>query len=812
LGRQALRLCASAVITALPVFSATFTGGTFNFAPPPQPGVSNFTLASPATTSAGVYSNGYLIRTLWSALPLGAGTHAITWDGLTDDGDAVSPGTYTARVLIHNTTYRWLGTLGNSSSDLGQSTNIFKAHFFTHEMVAVDGKIWEAAGYNEGQRILRYWHDNDPGKLYSHGQRLRGDTAFTSVASDGTNIFYGSSGSTQGGEDGTLGNFIIAVNKDTLAEKTFSAGAARGAWASAFDYTQTTADIITGLAWQSNRLFVAHQPSNEIVVFNSDTGGYLTKFTQVASPRHVAAMSNLLAVIYVTNSTERRVALITNAVTGTPAVATNWATSEGVCVAFDPTDGLPVVVDAGTRHQVRKFDFTGAEVWAFGLNGGYLSNSPAVTSNKFAFWWTGLNGLPGFGWIAFLPDGKFWLCDPGNLRIQRWNAARTAVEAEVAYSPGDKTYCINADLNDGTRLFNGFLEYRFDPAKTFAPSNGSWELVRNWTPATNAAYTYKPGEHLGFKHIATLANGRTYGAIYDPNDGGFTLRMVELRTNFGLAFSDVLVGWEGTMQKDGAWHWQAGGSGLGSTWSVTRASLTNFDGNGFPQYDTSVSTMRGNVGATTLITKTKNASDPYWRDGAFNFNSGTRVGFQLIGGHLLQFHAGKEPSSTGYRLGTIDTNGLWVFRSLRPGNAVWADPAPFEQSNSETNIATTNLFLVNVNNYPGSMAWVQDSNIIAGNHGEYFSHSANGAQANRFHHFHTNGLFFGHLGLPSNGEINNHGIALAGAAGNSHTWQVVRNGAKLHVVHGDENTRGGPGVWEISGQDSASISNVTLIR
>ena len=51
-----------------------------------QDGTFSFTLAAPANTSAGVYKDGILIRTLWSNVPYSAGAHINTWDGKDDDG------------------------------------------------------------------------------------------------------------------------------------------------------------------------------------------------------------------------------------------------------------------------------------------------------------------------------------------------------------------------------------------------------------------------------------------------------------------------------------------------------------------------------------------------------------------------------------------------------------------------------------------------------------------------------------------------------------------------------------------------------
>src|SRR5450432_2395330 len=64
-------------------------------------------LGHAAQTSAGVYSNGTLLRTLWFNEPKNAGANTAVWDNLDDEGKPVPSGAYELRVLVHNMKYQW---------------------------------------------------------------------------------------------------------------------------------------------------------------------------------------------------------------------------------------------------------------------------------------------------------------------------------------------------------------------------------------------------------------------------------------------------------------------------------------------------------------------------------------------------------------------------------------------------------------------------------------------------------------------------------------------------------------------------------
>src|SRR5262245_18500954 len=75
-----------------------------------------YSLLSPSNTSAGVYFNGWLIKTLWSNVPTNAGSHNATWDATDDLGHLLPSGTYEVRIVSSNPKYTWMGVIGNTSA------------------------------------------------------------------------------------------------------------------------------------------------------------------------------------------------------------------------------------------------------------------------------------------------------------------------------------------------------------------------------------------------------------------------------------------------------------------------------------------------------------------------------------------------------------------------------------------------------------------------------------------------------------------------------------------------------------------------
>src|ERR1700722_13429979 len=123
----------------------------------------SFTLDEPCKTSAGVFgANGTLIRTLWSKVRYyAAGTYSAVWDGLDDNSNAVSAGTYQIKVLQHNSEYVWDGAIGNTSAELSGPT-VHRGFWPMADMAITGTNAFYVSGYNEGMYDFRSFLPTDP--------------------------------------------------------------------------------------------------------------------------------------------------------------------------------------------------------------------------------------------------------------------------------------------------------------------------------------------------------------------------------------------------------------------------------------------------------------------------------------------------------------------------------------------------------------------------------------------------------------------------------------------------------------------------
>ncbi len=96
-----------------------------------------------------------------------------------------------------------------------------------------------------------------------------------------------------------------------------------------------------------------------------------------------------------------------------------------------------------------------------------------------------LVGEPGFpAFIAFQPDGSFWVNDPGNYRVQHYTGNRTFIETIMSMGANYSTW---ADKNDNTRVGAEYLEFKIDNSQPLTGSTG-WQLVKNWGATVSADY------------------------------------------------------------------------------------------------------------------------------------------------------------------------------------------------------------------------------------------------------------------------------------------------------------------------------------
>lgn len=748
--------------------------------PPAISGTARITLPAAATTSAGVFdSSGALVYTLWSGKQLNAGTLSLEWDGRRDDGlPAIASDKYVARVIAHNVRYVWEGVIGNTSR--AASGNSVHRGFNPINDMAIDaaGHAFYVVGYNEQQNAIHRFDTSDPQSAVplAHDDYRR---LFRFAATDGTLAYFANTGvmAPQGHYMREPSTFVVALRVSDGAEYRFAAGRVEmpelpgNRWQSAIDADHVDATVRgnavegeqfrsapSGLAVQQrgDRLFVAHRQLNEIRVLDKRSGQLLERIA-VSNPGDMdVAPDDSLWVVCREN--------------GHPAIARyryrdrQWIREtlltsglvDPAAIGVSPVDGTLVVVDAGAE-QLKAFGQDGKPAWTMGREGGYSDGNPDVTLDKFWF-------SAGASYVAFQPDGSFWVGDPGNLRNLHFSAQRRYL-TQIMYLP--HTYIVAVDPADPQRVFRHFLEFRVDYSR---PLRDSWTLVRNWEPGLDKRYH---GGFAGFRSVYTLGNHRTYATLNRTDNR--KNEIVEL-TGEGVRPTGAQIELGTKMYADGSLRSQ---QVRVNSLQINSRRLKGFDAQGNPQWDAPA--LLGGVAALRK-------NDPYYHDVPLiiGMNEAT---FPITGSDVVvSFNPGP---SEGFHLGGIRLGGdRWLWR---------ASPSGTSKLDERGNIVDANgTFEAGRKvQYPGNVVTAVGRNIVAGYHGEGW----NGGQADQWLHFLDDGLFVGQFGKPVY-PANNRTDARPESAGNAFSPQLVSVNGELYLWHNDESVQAGIHRWKIAGTDS----------
>lgn len=739
----------------------------------------SFTLSSKSTTSAGVFAkDGTLIRTLWSGVPLAAGTFNRVWDGKDDRDKAVAPGSYDVRVLTSNTTYHWDGLIGNTSKANTGSTK-HKSLEEIHGMVVVGNTAYCSLGYSEGWAAAEYFKLTDSQSKSYAVQGYRVADFMHHVATDGTTLYWGS-------QDPFAKNkwFIVGTQVADNAQTKFANGRTvnltRGAsFNSTIDYLESNTAQITGVAVQKtgSYLFVAHRLMNELHVLNKTTGA-LVRTISMSAPREIFidGENNLWAI-----SGTGTVSQYDIQSDGTLSAAKLTLTGlvAPLAVAVSPDNKTVLVADGGTSQQVKAYNnSTGQSLWTLGQEGGYASNA-TVSDVKFMF--EQFTASEPLAFIAFAPDGSFWLGDSGNCRALRFGTNRTVVD-RIMFLP--KTYNSTVDSNDPTRVFAGFLEFKVDYSKPLAPNNGSWTFVRNWYGQLGRQYN---GQYRRLRFVHTLQNGRTYGFVAKTIPSNFTPQLVELPktgvlrfTGFELNTSAVQLYGDGSLRKN-----NRGQLGAPSTWTIKQ--LTGFDANNNPQWGPE---------ATIASTPNTTQDDPVFCGIDFKRRTGEVTSSNVV----VTFDATlPNEGSKFYHLGGIKAGtNKWLWRTATPTHKDYAGVYPEDGAYEIGN---------NVQ-YGGSNALVTGRHIIWGYHGEYWQ----GGQTNKYTHVYDDGLMVNTFGTTTGAQVEK--VCPPGMAGNSFAMTLITDessgGDRAYLYHNDEGFHSALHRWSISGLNSVREQTIPI--
>jgi hypothetical protein len=751
-----------------------------------------FTLASTSTTSAGVFSStGALIRTLWSNVQYSAGTYSGTWDGTQDDMSVAPSGAYTIKVLSSQVVYTWEGVIGNTSSSFTDSTTNH-AEDIAYGMAITSSFIYYCTGYNEARvSTFKASVSNPQAKttvLPSTYHYTGAVTCF--VATDGTYVYWS-------GFDAfaQTHSFVYASKTVDDTEVSFSSGATitvtnGPTYNNVIDQVTATGSTIAGLAVQTGGLgylCVSRTALGTIDVLNKTTGALLSSNT-VSTPAGLACDSaNGLWVIEGTSIVKYT---INSGGTLTATGISITGLIDPLAVAISPDGTTVLVADGGTSQQVKAFNATtGASAWTFGVAGGY-SASPAVANNKFFFHdFAEITFNSGIDWayLAFQPDGSFWVGDSGNARSQYFTAGPSPTYSNtLSWIP--TFYSAFVDQTDATRVFANALEFSINYSISLGPANGSWTLVNNWGYIFLTQYYDQFGV---LRNIVTLSNGRTYAQIRNLSLSEYEI--VELVPGSGVRLTGVFTSnLYYALAADGSLRVVVAATAVGNSDVFSEQALTGFDGSNNPQY-----------GALTTVAYSPpiTANGPAWYLAApepgVPWETTSSGVIPVLDGLVPSTSPGGVVTHAGWHLGGFSSSSAWQWRASPSTDAnyygAWPNDGAFDIGNSVLNGA--------------SQLNVLGRNIFY----QYFGEGWKSGEVNEWAHFYDDGLMVGRFGVTY--DLADPGSeGQPGMAGNAFTNDVIiaPNGI-TYAYHNDESYHGGVHRWRIDNLSTIAEQSTSII-
>ncbi|GAB4018646.1 hypothetical protein GCM10028808_53900 [Spirosoma migulaei] len=722
----------------------------------------SFVLDQAANVSAGVYdSKGILVRTLFSGIRYSAGRHRLEWDRKDDFEVPVPEGNYHIRVLSNNATYTWEGVIGNTSISF-TGAGVHRGWYPPSSLVIAGDTAFYCNMYQEGNLPLNRFLLSNPQKNLPMNLFL-GNNGIEYNATDGNNVYW-----TQfdpfykrNANPNSVKSFVFATNIKTESPVSFSAGISvkityNPTFSSTIDTSTKINDRISGIAVQKtgNYLFTTHPTRNEIHVLNKLTGALYQTIISIKEPQKIALEGdNSLWIISATN-TVQKFTVNADGTVGRNVLLSLSGLVNPIAIAVSPDKSTVTICDAGASQQVKGFSTaTGNLSWQLGTLGGYRIN-PTVSTNKFYFT-DAKGGGNQFTFIAYAPDGSFWVGDTGNSRMLHYSNSRVYLE-QVMYL--NHPYTCSFDINDSTRVFAGNLEFKVDYSKLLAPDNGSWKLVRNWGPQSGNYTLY---------NVATLGNGKTYSF---KRSSGNSWTLIELNPESGIRNTEITVPIWTVFDKAGNLYRLAKSKGV-QTWH--KRPLTGFSDNN-PVYGQEV---------TYASTPVATDKDPVY--GGSQVNPLARTS----SGQLISFDAGVADNDAKYHLGAVVIGKTsWQWRTARSTTQNYSGEFPPDGRYDTGNGMSA------AHAYGGGLALTSGKHIFWNYHGEFWK----GSQTNKWNHVYDNGLFLGQFGVtrPETMGV----ISAPGMAGNAlYPALLAINNNVIYIWHGDENDHSGLHRWKVTG-------------
>lgn len=730
----------------------------------PPTATDEYTLKVGSTTSAGVYQNNKLFRTLWSNEYRSAGTYKIVWDKKGDNGQLIV-GEYEVQVLSHNMKYTWTANIGNNSRvDTGQHK--IRGLATPYSAVECGNFIYFAKGHSEGNSPIFKVKKGDVNYNIPVRESGCGDhdmhTEFS--ATDGVRIYFAGYDAWSGywnpnnpptDTNSRVTSLIYAINLSDDKDYIFTNGkTTKGSLAQCNTYS--AAGLIyddkamkpTGLAVMTNGNYIysTHLGKAQIRCYNKLSGAQIGIYN-IALGKITIEGNYLYGVL---GNSVRKYLINSN---GTLTYQ-NLAIAVNNPIDISVKNGRILVLD-GVTMQIRAFNTDGVSLWVFGKLNGYKGNSK-VEIDRFGFTDFGTTNFKGY--ITQLNDGSFWLGNSTNAENLHFTTNRTFIE-KISYLPTN--YNCGVDKNS-TKVSASYLIY----------DGITGNLTHNFSGRIPFKYSYVNNRDI-FSSMATL-NGKTFALLnyypLAPTQDEKVTTIVEL-TDTGLRYTNIFL------DEYRKYNLESNGDLVyyeGDYWGTSgTASIMKRTFNGV-----SISEP------ITLYTFPMSASNPFY--GCTNSGANSK-------GIIFAEHYNNK----GYHYGKVGQNG-WQWQTSKSMPSGYNGDFPKDGRFDATDEVQ----------YAGWCNYVVDSLSVWNYIGEFYR----GNQANIWNLYFDNGLMLMQLGMtgPQSEAYSKTSEAPREAAGNMLGAGMIKIGSDYYLFYCDESRHGAIGCFKIENYSSLVLHRIKI--
>ena len=489
----------------------------------PAPYSASFALANPVTTAGAVYdAHGKLVRTLWQAEPLPAGTFTASWDGLDQFGNALNattnPGPYSFSIVENTETYTRQVVANNTNNPADGYASISSIEM-NGVAVSPDGSsIWtsgvdaDTAGGGSVKQFDASGNVVEPATSLLANSDMGG-----AVASDGTSLYLLAEINNWSGEFG-----VVKINLSNYDQTTgftdqnhTNADGSQVVTAGGVDYLSILKNSKTywslrGIAVSGGSLWVTDPINNLVRQYDKVTGDQVGTPIAVKDPTGIAvdASGNVWVAHGTSDSGPANVLSVYNA-QGALIRDVTEATGLGDVWSMTIASGKLYVADNGAGHVV-----------VYTLSGDTITNgsSPQLVGRPATFGTDdGVNAFWDLRGVSVDAQGNIYTVQntlsPGaaGSQLEKWSASGTSLWVKGGYEYQSIAGAYSPD--DPTTLYSSSLHrYTLDPA------TGGWQYTgsvaypgwnsNQWSGLTSEAPPAPPTfVKIGSTDFFTLSTG-----------------------------------------------------------------------------------------------------------------------------------------------------------------------------------------------------------------------------------------------------------------------------------------------------------------